>query len=103
MTSALAALSSSGAIGAAEYKRYTSAYAAARRSYGRIGGTRRAELGAVLGNVQAMAAAGLFTPTRLPAVFLTLERNRQWWTTEPLLSSGERVSFPNSNSSSWRA
>ena len=27
------------------------------------------------------------------------ERNRRWWTTEPLLSSGERVSFPGSRSS----
>ena len=27
---------------------------------------------------------------------LTLERNRQWWTTEPLLSGSERVSFPQS-------
>src|SRR6185312_11101311 len=43
---------------------------------------------------QAMAAAGTLIPSRLPAVFLTLERNRTWWTTEGLLSSGERVSFP---------
>ncbi len=42
----------------------------------------------------AIAAAGELTPTRAPALFLTLERNRHWWTTEPLLSSGERVSFP---------
>jgi hypothetical protein len=48
----------------------------------------------VLANVQAIAAAGEFIPSRLPALFLTLERNRSWWTTEPLLSNGERVSFP---------
>ena len=50
----------------------------------------------MLANVQAIAAAGEFIPSRLPALFLTLERNRQWWTTEPLLSSGERISFPHS-------
>ena len=50
----------------------------------------------MLSNVQAIAAAGGFIPSRLPALFLTLERNRQWWTTEPLLSSGTRVSFPGS-------
>ena len=27
---------------------------------------------------------------------MTLERNRQWWTTEPLLNNGVRVSFPGS-------
>ena len=34
-----------------------------------------------------------FTPSRLPSLFLTLERNRQWWTTEPVLANGARVSF----------
>ncbi len=50
----------------------------------------------MLANVQAIAAAGGLSASRLPALFLTLERNRQWWTTEPLLSSGVRVSFPGS-------
>src|SRR6202035_586451 len=66
------------------------------RSLGRLGGTRRTELGAVLANARAIAAAGQLTASRLPALFLTLERNRHWWTSEPLLSSGERVSFPGS-------
>jgi hypothetical protein len=96
VTGALSGLLKTGAITESAYRQYTGAYAAARRSLTRLSGTRRSELGAVLANVQAFAAAGLFTPTRLPAVFLTLERNRSWWTTEPLLSSGERVSFPHS-------
>ena len=29
-------------------------------------------------------------------MFLTLERNRQWWTTEPLLGGSQRISFPDS-------
>ena len=94
MSAALGSLLGSGAITQAVYRRDYSAYLAARRSLGRLSGTRRAELGAVLANVQAIAAAGGFTPSRLEALFLTLERNRQWWTTEPLLSSGVRVSFP---------
>jgi hypothetical protein len=48
----------------------------------------------VLANVQAIAAAGELTGSRAPALFLTLERNRHWWTSERLLSPGERVSFP---------
>jgi hypothetical protein len=96
VTAALQSLLHSGAIPEASYAKYYAAYLAAKRSLGKLSGTRRAELGAVLTNVQEIAAAGEFTPTRLPALFLTLERNRQWWTTEPLLSSGARVTFPGS-------
>ena len=91
---ALQTLLHSGAITQAVYRQDYSGYVAARRSLGRLSGTRRTELGAVLTNVQAIAAAGGFTASRLGALFLTLERNRQWWTTEPLLSNGQRVSFP---------
>ena len=84
----------SGALSATDQRLYLDVYIAAKHSLGRLGGTRRAELGAVLANTQAMAAAGALSASRLPAVFLTLERNRTWWTTESLLSSGERVSFP---------
>ncbi|MGI8803640.1 MAG: D-glucuronyl C5-epimerase family protein [Solirubrobacteraceae bacterium] len=68
----------------------------ARRSFGRITGTRRTELGAVLGNLDQIAAAGLLTPSRLPGLVLTLARNRVWWTTGPLLYDGQRVGFPGS-------
>ncbi len=94
VTAALAGLKGSGQITEAAYAQYTGAYAAAQRSLKRLSGTRRAELGSVIANVQGIAAAGGFTPTRLPALFLTLERNRQWWTTEPLIASRERVGFP---------
>jgi hypothetical protein len=96
VSAALLALLHSGALGEAEYGRYLGAYTEASRSLARLRGTRLQELGAVLGNVRAMAAAGQLTVSRLPVVFLTVERNRQWWTTEPLLASGDRVSFPGS-------
>jgi D-glucuronyl C5-epimerase C-terminus len=96
VSSALRALQRGGQISSTDYTRYAAAYAAATRSLGRLTGTRRAELGAVVSNVQSMAAAGSFIPSRLPVIFLTLERNRQWWTTEPLLGSGVRVSIPGS-------
>jgi hypothetical protein len=50
----------------------------------------------VLANVQQIAAAGAFIPSRLPALFLTLERNIQWWANEPLLAADQRVSIPGS-------
>ena len=96
MTSALASLKAGGGITAGAYSQYTSAYSSAQRSLKKLTGTRKTELASVLGNVQQIAAAGAFTPSRLPVLFLTLERNRQWWTTEPLLANGQRVSFPQS-------
>jgi hypothetical protein len=96
VSGALQSLKRSGAITPAQYTQYYNAYAAAKSSLGRLGGTRRAELGAVMTNVQAMAASGYFIASRLPVIFLTLENNRRWWTTEPLLTSGTRVSFPGS-------
>ena len=96
VSGALQSLKQSSAITPAQYTQYSNSYAAAKRSLGKLSGTRRAELGAVLANVQAMAASGYFSASRLPVIFLTLENNRHWWTTEPLLSSGTRVSFPGS-------
>jgi hypothetical protein len=90
----LASLLHNGSITSSVYKSDYATYTAAKRSLGRLSGTRHTELGAVLSNVQAMAAAGALSATRQASIFLTLERNRHWWTTEPLLSSGERVSFP---------
>jgi hypothetical protein len=94
VTRALSSLLSSGQIDQATYKKDYAIYTAAKRSYGRLSGTRRAELGAVLANTQSIAAAGLLSASRQAAVFLTLEKNRYWWTTKPLLSGTVRVGFP---------
>jgi D-glucuronyl C5-epimerase C-terminus len=96
VSAALQSLLHAGAIDQATYQQDYSAYVAAKGSLAKLTGTRKEELGAVLANVQAMAAAGELIPSRLPVVFLTLERNRQWWTTESLLASDERVTFPES-------
>jgi hypothetical protein len=89
----LADLESAGAITPAVRAADLAAYAAAKKSLARLHGTRRSELGAVLANLQAIATSGRLDSSRLPVLILTLERNRQWWTSEPMLRSGERVSF----------
>jgi D-glucuronyl C5-epimerase C-terminus len=96
VTAALQRLLKSGGITEAAYSQYQGAYSAAKTSLRRLSGTRRVELGAVVANVEAMAGRNLLTASRLPAVFLTLERNRQWWTTERLLGADQRVSFTGS-------
>jgi hypothetical protein len=94
--SALLGLERSHAISASAYQEYQGDYTAALRALGRVRGTRYTELSAVLSNVRQIAAAGGFTASRVPAVFTTLARNRQWWTTGPLLGADQRVSFPGS-------
>jgi hypothetical protein len=96
VTAALQRLQKSGAITEAAYRQYQGAYSAAKSSLRKLAGTRREELGAVVANVEAMATKGLLTASRLPVVFTTVERNRQWWTTEPLLGASQRVSFTGS-------
>jgi hypothetical protein len=96
VSAALASLRRSDAITPAVYQTDYSAYVAAVNSLKKLSGTRRSELGAVLANVRAIAATGGFIPSRLPALFLTLERNRTWWTTGSLLASRVRISFPGS-------
>jgi D-glucuronyl C5-epimerase C-terminus len=83
-------------ISAAAYRHYSSTYSSALGSERRLGGTRAYELGSVIANIQQMAAAGALTPARLPAIFLTLQRNRQWWSSGPLPSSGQEIEFTGS-------
>jgi D-glucuronyl C5-epimerase C-terminus len=96
VSSELARLLRIHAISPAAYHRYAGSLAAAEAALRRLGGTRASELGAVLQNLHNIAVAGALTPSRLPALFLTLDRNRQWWTSGPLLSSGQYVEFPHS-------
>jgi hypothetical protein len=93
---ALAALSASGELPAATASADRASWIAARVSYKTLSGTRKAELGAVLANLTAIAHAGGLTPSRVPQLILTLVRNRQWWTTGPLLAADQRVGFPGS-------
>jgi len=85
-----------GRIDAATAARDRAAFDAAIRTARRLSGTRRTELQGVVDNLHEIAARGQLTAARLPALFETLERNRQWWTTGSLLSYGQRVEFSDS-------
>ena len=92
----LVRLRNSQAITQTQYRLYNGDFAAALTSEKRLRGTRRAELEAVVENLHNIAASGGLIPSRLPVLFETLDRNRQWWTTGPLLSYGQRVEFSGS-------
>jgi hypothetical protein len=72
---------------------YRTTYRSAKATLKKLKGFRRVQLKAVLANVDATATGGLFIPSRLPAVFLTLQRNRAWWAGSPLPFAGQRVTF----------
>jgi D-glucuronyl C5-epimerase C-terminus len=89
----LTRIESHGAITLADYATYRSEYSAAKSTARKLNGERRRELQAVIGILDDFAARGLMTSQRLPQLFETLERNRQWWTTGSLLSYGQRITF----------
>jgi hypothetical protein len=86
-------LRATGQITAAEYARCRGDLRQAAGTLAHLKGTRAIELGAVVTNLDAIAASGELTVSRLAAVFLTLERNRQWWSSGPLLAADQRVEF----------
>jgi hypothetical protein len=75
---------------------YRALYSDARARVKRLSGARRLQLGGVVTDLEGMAARRQLTRSRLPSLFLTLQRNVEWWTTQRLLRSGERISFPGS-------
>jgi hypothetical protein len=94
--SVLTKLYRSHAITASAYHQYNTSFTQALASEKRLRGTRQTELEAVTETLHQIAVSGLLTPSRLPALFESVDRNRQWWTTGPLLSSGQRVEFAGS-------
>ena len=94
--SELARLLAEGQIDQAEHDRRRKTYNKARKAYKKLTGARKAALGGALENAELIAAAGELMPSRLAPIFLTIERNRQWWTRGSLLNHGQRVSFADS-------
>ncbi len=79
-------------VAAADRATYDDAKARTKK----LTGTRRQELGGVVADLEDMAARHQFTPSRLTPLFVTLQRNVAYWTTQPLLGAGQRISFPGS-------
>ena len=85
-----------GQIDQATYAADRAIHADVKRTIKGLTGTRKAELAGVLASVERMAARGSLRAARLYPLFLTLARNREWWSTQPLLGSGQRVTFEDS-------
>ena len=71
-------------------------YDDAKAKVKKLTGTRRLQLAGVVGDLEGMAARRQLTASRAPALFLTLQRNAEYWPSQPLLAGGARISFPGS-------
>jgi D-glucuronyl C5-epimerase C-terminus len=76
---ALQRAEAAGALGPAQGLAYRDVLARARATRGALRGVRRRELSAALRVAASIANGGDLTVARMPAVFLTLGRNAQWW------------------------
>ena len=76
-----------------EYRADIGAYDRARHAFNGLSGTRAYELGAVIADAERIARDNELSASLAPSLFLTLERNAQWWSHDPLLGDGQRVSF----------
>ncbi len=94
--SELDALLAAGAIDQVHHDAWAQTYDNAKAELERLHGTRRRQLAAVVSNTRAIAAGGLLSASRAPLVFLTLQRNRAWWSNGSLLHYGQRVMFAGS-------
>ena len=98
VASELTRLAAAGAIPALERAQRVSAYKAVKRTVKRLPrrSTRRNELAGVVANVEGIAARRSLTGPRLVPLWLTLERNRAYWSTNACGPSTRRISFPGS-------
>jgi D-glucuronyl C5-epimerase-like protein len=92
----LSKLYRSGAIDQATYVADLAIYNEVKRQIKRLTGAREAQLKGALAAVEGIAARGQLRAGRLYPLFLTLQRNVEWWSTQSLLANGQRVSFPGS-------
>ncbi len=92
----LAKLTGAGQITAAQHASYLSEWNRALAEERHLSAARAAQMDPVTEMIHAMAVAGEMTASRLPVLFLTLERNAQYWKSGPLLAYGARVQFAGS-------
>jgi hypothetical protein len=83
-------------ISSRAYKRWRGWYVRSIRTYRHLPGARREQLGYVIDSVEALALGNMLSPTRMPAAFTGLERNRRYWRSLPFPAARDQVSFKGS-------
>jgi hypothetical protein len=88
---AIAAAERRGSISAAKARSYRAVYRKARRTRKRLS-RYRSELSSVISVLQGIARRGKLTGSRMPALFLQLRRNTEFWGGDPTFP--ERTDIP---------
>jgi hypothetical protein len=83
-------------VSTASYRRWRGWYVNAIRTYRHLRGSRKDQLGYVIDSVEALALGDMLSPTRMPAAFVGLERNRRYWRSLPFPAARDQVSFKGS-------
>src|SRR5436190_515709 len=93
---AVAAARRRGQISASAATSYYRAYNRARSTRSHLSGQRRKELSAVISVLEGIAKRRQLTASRMPALFLQLARNRQFWSGRSAPYAGARITFKGS-------
>ena len=80
-------------IDQAQASAYRATYSGAVGLRSRLGLTGKRELGYVVDTIRKLAKSGRLSAGRMPALFLMLQRNREWWASKGAPGSGARVRF----------
>jgi hypothetical protein len=96
VASELKRLAAEGAVAPEIAAAHRATYDDARAKVKRLQGARKLELGGVVRDLEDMAARDQLQPSRLAPLFVTLRRNVEWWSAQPLLRAGQRVGFADS-------
>jgi len=82
-----------GTVSRARYNRWRRAYARSRSTLRRLRGARRIQLAYLVASLERLALRRRLNSTRMPAVFLQLERNLQYWPRFRFPRSGDQLTF----------
>ncbi|HYH57660.1 MAG TPA: D-glucuronyl C5-epimerase family protein [Thermoleophilaceae bacterium] len=93
---ALARALDRGQITPAEHDEWRAVYREALDMRQRLAGARQDQLSAVIETLEDITVAGGLKASRMPALFLQLARNTEYWPDEPYPASGQRVVFAGS-------
>jgi hypothetical protein len=96
VASELKRLRDAGAITPEDYAARRADYVHVRRQAKKLAGLGRTEMTAVVRSLDGMAARRKLTASRIAPLWLTLDRNLQWWSAGSSLRAGERVEFEGS-------
>lgn len=77
-----------------EHEAHVASYDAAVATWRRLSGVRKAQLGAQIANLDRIARRGFLTPSRYHALFVQLDRNREFWAENAPISPRPGIQTP---------